>query len=77
MPKDGNFDRSVFVNCPLDEDYDRILTGDSILFSAIRRRRAHKSAGVGNSEVSLSTPVVKIPMQVSRTLTITVPICGR
>ena len=25
MPKDDDFDRSVFVNCPLDEDYDRIL----------------------------------------------------
>ena len=34
MPKDDEFDRSVFVNCPLDEDYDRIL--QAILFCLVR-----------------------------------------
>ena len=34
MPKDDDFDRSVFVNCPLDEDYDRILR--AVLFCLVR-----------------------------------------
>lgn len=34
MPKDDDFDRSVFVNCPLDEDYDRTLR--AILFCLVR-----------------------------------------
>ena len=34
MPKDDDFDRSVFVNCPLDEDYDRVLR--AILFCLVR-----------------------------------------
>ncbi len=34
MPKDDDFDRSVFVNCPLDEDYDLIL--QAVLFCLVR-----------------------------------------
>jgi len=34
LPKGDEFDRSVFVNCPLDEDYDRIL--QAILFCLVR-----------------------------------------
>jgi len=34
LPKDNDFDRSVFVNCPLDEDYDHIL--QAVLFCLVR-----------------------------------------
>ena len=34
MPKDEDFDRGVFVNCPLDEDYDLIL--QAVLFCLVR-----------------------------------------
>ena len=34
MPREDDFDRSVFVNCPLDEDYDHILR--AILFCLVR-----------------------------------------
>ncbi len=34
MPKDDDFDRNVFVNCPFDEDYDRIL--QAVLFCLVR-----------------------------------------
>ena len=34
MPQDDDFDRNVFVNCPLDEDYDHIL--QAVLFCLVR-----------------------------------------
>ena len=34
MPKDDDFDRNVFVNCPFDEDYDHIL--QAVLFCLVR-----------------------------------------
>ena len=34
MPKDNDFDRNVFVNCPFDEDYDHIL--QAVLFCLVR-----------------------------------------
>ena len=34
MPTDDDFDRSAFVNCPFDEDYDHIL--QAVLFCLVR-----------------------------------------
>ena len=34
MPKDDDFDRNVFVNCPFDEGYDHIL--QAVLFCLVR-----------------------------------------
>ena len=34
MPKGDDFHRSVFLNCPLDEDYDHIL--QAVLFCLVR-----------------------------------------
>ena len=54
MPKDDDFDRSVFVNCPLDEDYDRILR--AILFCLVwfglRPRIATERSDAGETRIS-------------------------
>ena len=54
MPKDDEFDRSVFVNCPLDEDYDRIL--QAILFCLVRfglkPRIATERSDAGETRIS-------------------------
>ena len=54
MPTDDDFDRNVFVNCPLDEDYDHIL--QAVLFCIVRfglkPRIATERSDAGESRIS-------------------------
>jgi len=54
LPKDDDFDRNVFVNCPLDEDYDHIL--QAVLFCIVRfglkPRTATERSDAGESRIS-------------------------
>ena len=54
MPKDDDFDRSVFVNCPFDEDYDHIL--QAVLFCLLRfglkPRIATERSDAGESRIN-------------------------
>lgn len=54
MPNKDDFDRSVFVNCPLDEDYDHIL--QAVLFCVVRfglkPRIATERSDAGESRIS-------------------------
>ena len=54
MPEDDDFDRSVFVNCPFDEDYDQIL--QAVLFCLVRfgltPRIATERSDAGESRIN-------------------------
>ena len=54
MPTDDDFDGNVFVNCPLDEDYDHIL--QAVLFCIVRfglkPRIATERSDAGESRIS-------------------------
>ncbi len=54
MPTEDDFDRSAFVNCPFDEDYDHILL--AVLFCLVRfglkPRIATERSDAGESRVS-------------------------